>query len=481
LRYIEAKYFLPQEFPLIYVGMDFGTSNSSIARFEQGQIQFFEIDPKNINPHLLRSFIYLTRNYEHFLGTEAIERYLESETGRPVYWETVKVGTIENVWAGVPSTGGEAIHEIRDVTAEVDTAAYGRLLQSIKTTLRRPNVFTHGRSDSPRVQVFDRLYPVEDLIALLMRAMRESAESALGKPVEGVVIGRPVKFSDEPGADERAENLLRQAALFAGFKEVAFELEPVAAAYVYHQQAPARENLLVFDFGGGTLDLTVMKVGGSEPLEILATHGVLLGGDDLDRALIRPLKRYFGEGATLADGSPLPAHITEMLESWQMMVNLSRPRYYNVFVQAKKGSHPKAIHRLEKLVRANLGFALFQELEQAKIRLSKEPKTPIHFAINGAEIEEWVTRAQFEGLIREELEIAAEAVDTVLAQSGLPADQIHAVLRTGGSAEIPAFIEMLAQRFGEERLRALNPFETITGGLAIKASEIERRTTERRK
>ncbi|MCB9134216.1 MAG: Hsp70 family protein [Anaerolineales bacterium] len=459
---------------MIYVGMDFGTSNSSIARFEQGQIQFFEIDPKNINPHLLRSFIYMTRSYEHFLGTEAIEQYLESETGRPVYWETVKVGTIENVWAGVPSTGGEAIHEIRDVTAEVDTAAYGRLLQSIKTTLRRPNIFTHGRSDSPRVQVFDRLYPVEDLIALLMQAMRKGAEKALGKPVEGVVIGRPVKFSDEPGADEKAEGLLRLAAQFAGFKEISFELEPVAAAHVYHRQAVTRENLLVFDFGGGTLDLTVMKVGGDEPMEILATHGVLLGGDDLDRALIRPLKRYFGEGATLADGSPLPAHMTEMLESWQMMVNLSRPRYYNIFVQAKKGSHPEAIHRLEQLVRANLGFALFQELEQAKIRLSTENKTRIHFAINGAEIEEWITRTQFEGLIREELEMAAEAVDTVLAKSGLSADQIHAVLRTGGSGEIPAFIEMLAARFGPDRLRALNPFETITGGLAIKAAEIER-------
>lgn len=383
------------------------------------------------------------------------------------------MGTIENVWAGVPSTGGEAIHEIRDVTAEVDTAAYGRLLQSIKTTLRRPNVFTHGRSDSPRVQVFDRLYPVEDLIALIMRAMRDSAEKTLGHPVEGVAIGRPVKFSDEPGADEKAEAILRQAALFAGFKKIHFELEPVAAAYVYHHQTPVRENLLVFDFGGGTLDLTVMKVGNNEPLEILATHGVLLGGDDLDRALIRPLKRYFGEGATLADGSPLPAHVTEMLESWQMMVNLSRPRYYNVFVQGKKGSHPEAIQRLEKLVRANLGFALFQELEQAKIRLSKETKTKIHFTINGTDIDEWITRAQFEGLIREELELAANAVDAVLAQSGLLPGQIHAVLRTGGSAEIPAFIEMLAQRFGAERLRALNPFETIVGGLAIKASELE--------
>ncbi|NJN44745.1 MAG: Hsp70 family protein [Anaerolineae bacterium] len=263
---------------MIYAGMDFGTSNSSIARFENGQIQLFDIDLKNTNRHLLRSFIYMTRGYEHFLGTEAVEQYLANETGRPVYWETVKVGTIENVWAGVPSTGGEAIHEVRDVTAEIDTASRGRLLQSIKTTLRRPQAFTRGRSDSPRVQIFDRLYPVEDLIALLMKEMRLRAESKLGEEIEGVLIGRPVKFSDEPGVNDRAEVILRDAARFAGFKEIAFELEPVAAAYVYHQQTAERQNVLVFDFGGGTLDLTIMQVGGECTPQVLATHGVLLGG-----------------------------------------------------------------------------------------------------------------------------------------------------------------------------------------------------------
>jgi hypothetical chaperone protein len=458
---------------LIYVGMDFGTSNSSIARYENSQIRLFNIDSKNINPHLLRSFIYMTRSYDHYLGTEAIEQYLASETGRPVYWETVKVGTIENVWAGVPNTGGEAIHEIRDVTAEIDSAANGRLLQSIKTTLRRPQVFIRGRSDSPRVQVFDRLYPVEDLIALFMQRMREQAEEMMGKSVEGVVIGRPVILSDDPNTDKRGEEILREAARFAGFKEIVLELEPVAAAYVYHRQAVTRQNVLVFDFGGGTLDLTVMEVGGELPPRVLAAHGALVGGDDLDRALMRPVRKYFGEGATLEDGTPLPAHMLEMLESWQLMVNLSRPRYYEIFVQAKKGSHRDVIERLEKLVRRNLGFTLFQELEQAKIRLSRVPVTEIRFLVNGTEIREQISRSQFEGLIQDELEMAGAAVDEVLVQSGLQAGQIHTVLRTGGSAEIPAYIRLLAEKFGEDRLRALNPFETIVGGLAIKAAEVD--------
>ncbi|NJN44746.1 MAG: Hsp70 family protein [Anaerolineae bacterium] len=161
-----------------------------------------------------------------------------------------------------------------------------------------------------------------------------------------------------------------------------------------------------------------------------------------------------------------------MLESWQLMVNLSRPRYYEVFVQAKKGSQPEGIERLEKLVRQNLGFSFFQALEQAKINLSRGPFADIRFSINGTEINEKMTRSQFENLIQEEISMAGAAVDEVLTQSGLQADQIHAVLRTGGSAEIPAFINLLAGRFGAERLRALNPFETIVGGLAIKANEM---------
>lgn len=455
---------------MIKVGMDFGTSNSSIAHFENGNIQLFPTDPGNISPNLLRSFIYMTRDYEHHVGTAAIRAYLQHETGRPVYWETRPVGTIRNVWGGVPSTGGGPIFQEQEVVAEVDASQHGRLLQSIKTALRRPGTLIRGRSDSPRIQVFDRLYPVEDLIALLMAAMRESAERELGQKVEGVVIGRPVRISEEPRIDARGEDILRDAAQFAGFKQIEFELEPVAAAYVYHLQTPERQTALVFDFGGGTLDLTIVEVGGSEEPQVLATHGVLLGGDDLDRALIGTLRKHLGEGARFQDGKPLPAHILGMLDSWQMMVELSRPRYREVMRQAMLGSDPEAIKRLEALVRLNLGFQLFQELEQAKIRLSFTDTTQIVMPLNGTEIRETVTRNQFERLIRPEIELVAQSLDAVLGKAGLRANQVQAVVRTGGSAEIPAFIRLLGEKFGQESLRPLNPFETIVGGLAIRAA-----------
>jgi hypothetical chaperone protein len=386
-----------------------------------------------------------------------------------VYWETRPVGTIRNVWSGVESTGGDPIFEERDVVAEVDVAARGRLLQSIKSALRRPGPLIRGRSDSPRIQIFERLYPVEDLIALLMRRMRECAEVALGEPVEGVLIGRPVRISEDPAIDALGEVILKEAARFAGFKEIAFELEPVAAAYAYHRVTPDRQTALVFDFGGGTLDLTVIEVGGRQAPRVLASHGILLGGDDLDRALVRLLRGYLGEGATFRDGTPLPAHILEQLDSWQSMVELSRPRYREVMRQAMLGSDPEAIRRLEALVMHNLGFQFFQELEQGKIRLSTLEATGIRMALNGSEIRETITRLRFERLIHAEIEQVEESLDEVLRQSGLGAEGIDVVVRTGGSAEIPVFIRLLERKFGAERLRPLNPFETIVGGLAFLA------------
>ena len=452
--------------------MDFGTSNSSIARYEDGRIRLFPVDPGNINPTLLRSFIYMTRDYEHHVGSDAIEQYLKHETGRPVYWETIPVGKITNVWGGVPSTGGGPIFSESEVVAEVDTAARGLHLGLVQEVqgLRRPGPLIRGRSDSPRIQIFERLYPVEDLIALLMGRMRESAESALGAPVQGVVIGRPVRISENPELDARGEQILRQAAEFAGFKSIAFELEPVAAAYDYHRQSANRHTALVFDFGGGTLDLTVVEVGGAEPPRILATHGILLGGDDLDRTLVRLLRKHLGEGAVLRDGTPLPAHILEQLDSWQSMVELSRPRYREVMRKAMQGSDPEAMQRLEALVKLNLGFKLFQELEQAKIRLSSSELTEITMPLNGTEIREQISRHQFERLIYAEIDQVDRSLDEVLRRAGLEAGRIDAVVRTGGSAEVPAFIRLLGEKFGQDRLRPLNPFQSIVGGLAYLAA-----------
>lgn len=444
---------------MIHVGLDFGTSNSSIALLKDGKIHLFELDPGSINPRMLRSFIFINRAQAHFVGSEAINQYINLETGRPVYWETKKMGQIEMVVAG----GGGPIIYWDDLLIQVDTAANGRLIQSIKTALRNPAY--------DGTKVFGKFYSIEELIAILLRALKDKCERITGGDIGWVVIGRPVKFSDDPLVDARAQEIIESAARLAGFEYIHFEYEPIAAAYVYHKGSEEREDALVFDFGGGTLDMTVMEVGGNQPPQVLATQGVLIGGDDFDRVLMEPMKKYFGEGATLRNRTPLPAHLMGMLDSWQTMVLLSRPEYKSIIRSARRGSDPESIRRLETLVNRNLGFTLFQELEKTKILLSSEATAFLEFRADGLSLKELITRPQFERLISDYVAQVDEAIDEVLKQSGLKANQIKAVLRTGGTAEIPAYVRLLTKKFGYDRMRKLSPFETIVGGLAIKAGE----------
>ncbi|MCB9135338.1 MAG: Hsp70 family protein [Anaerolineales bacterium] len=443
----------------MYVGLDFGTSNSSIALYQDGKIRLFELDPGSINPRMLRSFIFINRAQEHFTGSEAVRQYQTLETGRPVFWEMRHLGEVQMVVGG----GGGPIIYWDDLFAQVDTAANGRLIQSIKTGLRNP---AYKGTD-----VLGQYYQVEELIGIILRDLRAKCAHATGEEPTGVVLGRPVKFSDEEEVDARAQAKIEAAARLAGFEEVHFEYEPIAAAYVFHQQTAERQPILVFDFGGGTLDFTVMEVGGNTPPKVLSTNGVLLGGDDLDRAIMQPLKRFFGEGASLRNRMPLPGHLMGMLDSWQTMVLLSRPEYKSILRDARRGSDPDSIQRLENLVNKNLGFSLFQEIERAKIKLSREATAWINMEKEGLSLRDLITRPQFERLITHEVEQVDAALDETLHLSGLRADQIQAVLRTGGSSEIPAFIRLLGDKFGHDRLRELSPFETIVGGLAIRAGE----------
>src|SRR5262249_27401042 len=155
-----------------------------------------------------------------------------------------------------------------------DEAAFGRLLQSIKTALR--NELYSG------TQIFDRFYTLDELIALVLTKLKDAAEKQLGQECTEVVVGRPVKFSDKEWVSKRAEEIIYKGARQAGFKEISFQAEPIGALYVYHAATPIRQLVLVFDFGGGTLDLTVAEVGGGIAPKVLASRGVLVGGDDLD-------------------------------------------------------------------------------------------------------------------------------------------------------------------------------------------------------
>lgn len=443
------------------IGIDFGTTNSAVAYYDGETLHPVEIDPGNDNPRVLPSLIYIKRDHATSLGSSAAAEYLEQETGRRPVWEKRHMGAIEIIVGGPGSGPIQYMHDIFD---QVDIAANGRLLQSVKTVLRDP--------EYEGTVIFDRYYPVDELIAILLRTMRARAEEQLGATCDAVVLGRPVKFSEDPAISERAEEILFKAARFAGFKEITFQLEPIAAAHLYHRTAERRECALLFDFGGGTLDLTIAEVGGQGPPRVLATRGVLVGGDDLDRRVMESLLKYFGAGSHAEPGVDFPYYMLDLLKTWQTMPELSRPQELGKIRRFQEtGDNPRAMRALETLVSANVGFSLFKTIERAKVQLSTGLIAKLEFLYQAIEIRERILRRRFEELIEQEVAFVEREINAVLAEAGLRPEQVALVLRTGGSSQIPVFVALLERIFGYEKLRAMDPLTSVVGGMAVVAQE----------
>jgi len=434
-------------------GIDFGTTNSAIAFFDGRGLHRPTVDPGSANPLVLPSLLYIDRQQHATAGLAAARQYLHHETGRRATWEKRRVGEIDVVAAGVSYV--QTVHVL------VDTGAHGRLLQYIKTALRDPGY--------DGTQVFDRFYTVDELIALILRPLKASAEEQLDRECQDVVIGRPVKFSSDPAVSDRAQEILYKAARLAGFADIRFEMEPIGAMYFYHRTSPQRELALIFDFGGGTLDLTLAEVGGPTPPNIIATLGVLVGGDDLDKRLMQHLLKYFG-GLPRPGRRALPPDVLDLLENWQTMPLLSRPHFLKI-LNEYRADNPTAIDALFTLVTRNLGFQLFREIEQTKIHLSDALSALLQFEQSGIHIRETITRYKFEELIAPEIEAVDSGVRQILHDATIKPEQVDVVLRTGGTSAVPAFTDLLAEIFDRRKLLSLELLTSVVGGLAIAAHE----------
>lgn len=442
------------------LGIDFGTTNSAVAFYDGQSLRSAELEAHSETPQILPSLIYIDREHQHFLGIEAMNTYVERETGRAVRWQRHYIGEFEVMVAG-PGSG--PIVFMQDAYAWSDEAALGRLIQSVKTALRDDTY--------QGTRIFNRYYTLDELLVKLLRSLRERAEAYFGEQCEEVVIGRPVRFAHDAQGDRRAEEILYKSALWAGFRSISFRSEPIGATYLYHVESTERQRILVFDFGGGTLDFTIADVGGESPPDILATHGVLVGGDDLDRRIMESLLPYFGANAKIGR-EVFPYEMLDKLLYWQTQPEISRPEYRDILHDFRsKSSDKKAIANLETLVQKKLGFALFKEIERVKKVLSSEWVSCLEFAYDGIRIREHITRQHFERMIAPELQQVKEGLETALEKAGLSAGDIDMVARTGGSSQIPAFVQLLVDQFGENKIREMHPLASIVGGLGIVAHE----------
>jgi hypothetical chaperone protein len=441
--------------------MDFGTTNSGMAVYDGRAVRLLPLDPTNSNPAVARTALYIGNDQSINLGRAALNQYFEENVGRPV--------KMKKVWVGEVEVYGADMFYVADVYAWVDSLSPGRLFLSIKSGLRDP--------EYQGTVVGQFYYSLENLIAIYLSVARIRAERLLKRDVRQVVLGRPVRFSTDPEADELAQRRLLDSAFRAGFEKVYLQHEPVAAAYHYAAEVQREQNILVFDFGGGTLDITVMRIGGNQEGKVLATGGIPVAGDIFDQKIVRAkLPRHFGEGSSYGSPGrklPLPSWIYDIFSDWQRIIELQSPDSRRLLQEiSQTASDRQGIQSLISLVTNNYGLQMFDTIEKAKRQLSDDMATVIRLAGPGFDVTELITRSEFEKIIRAEILNIERHLDETITASGLSPGEIDAVVRTGGSSNIPAFRYMLIEKFGRDKVLATDTFSSVTSGLGIIAQGI---------
>lgn len=429
-----------------HIGIDFGTTNSSIALADgNSSIQFGSFQFRGEETSSFRSVLYL----EQFKSPSGIKR-------------------------AHSFTGPAAIERYLDATEK------GRLIQSLKSHLSSRSL--------TGTEVFGRRYRLEDLLSRIITDLRRHAEQQFGRPVRHATVGRPVRFV---GAETEEDDLfaverLREAFITAGFEHVDFEMEPVAAAYAYESTLDHDELILIGDFGGGTSDFSLLRVGpgvrarGRSNADLLGNSGVGLAGDAFDARIIRKLvSPALGSNAEARSLNKLlpavPAWIYANLERWHYLSFLRTNNVREILKSARiRTLEPEKISALIEIIEEDLGFQLHQAVQQVKYELSRSHGADFRFRDGTLDLRIAVTREEFDGWIGEELRAIEQCVDGLLKSTGVDPRDVDCVFLTGGSSFVPAVRRIFNVRFGKERIRGGNEFTSVAHGLALRAAEPSR-------
>ncbi|WP_299110816.1 molecular chaperone DnaK [uncultured Winogradskyella sp.] len=293
--------------------------------------------------------------------------------------------------------------------------------ESKKEAERVPYKVVKGDNDTPRVDIDGRLYTPQELSAMILQKMKKTAEDYLGQDVSEAVITVPAYFND---AQRQAT---KEAGEIAGLKVRRIINEPTAAALAYGMDKKGvDQKIVVFDFGGGTHDVSILELGDGV-FEVLSTDGdTHLGGDDVDQRIIDWLAEEF-----IADES----------------------------MDLRKD--PMALQRLKEAA------------EKAKIELSSSAQTEINLpyvtatASGPKHLVRTLTRSKFEQLIDDLIKRTIEPCASALKAAGLSKSDIDEVILVGGSTRIPAVQAAVESFFGKAPSKGVNPDEVVSLGAGI--------------
>ena len=430
-------------------GLDFGTSNTSLAVWDGSSARVLPID--RIAGETMPTVLYVRRDGSALVGREAIDAYLSDNRDRGPLKREIKMLGIR-----LPST--DWTHKSLEAYILTDTSAPGRFFQALKTFLGDPL--------DTRTNVFGDAKGLEDLIALVLAHVRARAGELVGEAPEAITLGRPVRFIGSAGAQERATTRLRAAAELAGFREVRFVPEPIAAA---HAAGAAEGTAVVFDFGGGTLDLCLVRPEGNG-LQVLATAGGPIGGDRATELLIdETVAPRLGSRATWGPKQlRLPRYIVNALRDWHALSALNEKPLLDALDDLVRAGAPKReLAALRSAIELQLGYEIFQAVDGTKIELSSAATALLSFHHAEVDVDARVTRGRFERLIGPMLEEIEALIDALLRDAGLRPDAVREVIYTGGSSAIPAVRALLHRLLLSAATRDSAAFTSVAAGLAM--------------
>ncbi|MEM7123792.1 MAG: Hsp70 family protein [Pseudomonadota bacterium] len=408
-------------------GIDFGTSNSSIGVCHAGQHHLLPIQDgaTSVPTALFFSFDDDSTTFGH----AALERYFAHETGR-----------------------------------------YMRAIKSLLGT----ELFAET------TQIKRRRYGFDEIITTYLGFLRTAAGEHLGELPTHAVLGRPAFFVDNDAeADAEAQRQLEAAARAAGFDEIVFQFEPIAAALDYEQSIDSEQIAFVADIGGGTSDFSVVRVSPERARsrdrrqDILGFAGIRIGGTDFDKelALSRVMPALGLRSRLRHAGLVAPSWYFHDLATWHRINFLYDPKLLTeIRGLLRESAEPEKIRRLLAVLEKRKGHELLAGVETAKIALSQANRTTFDLARLADDICLEIDRAELEMAIAGSLERIGARIGDVLRLADVEPDAVSAVFLTGGATRMPSLQQAITEAIPDTRLVAGDVFGSVAKGLALEAA-----------
>lgn len=406
-------------------GVDFGTSNSTVGWSRPGQNALLPLEDGKVT---LPSVVFFNAEDDAFsFGRAALSGYL---------------------------------------------AGYeGRLMRSLKSLLGSSLI-------DAQTEVGGRALPFRALLTHFIAELKIRSEQAAGREFHSVVLGRPVFFVDDnPTADQRAEDTLAEIARSVGFRHVAFQYEPIAAAFDYESTVEREELVLIADIGGGTSDFSLVRLspkraGNSERRDdILATGGVHIGGTDFDKYLsLSSVMPMLGLGSRLVNNSEVPSSYYFNLATWHTINQIyTRKAWLQLKDVQRETVEREKFGRLLDLVEQRAGHWLALQVEQGKIGLSDAETVQLSLDRIAPNQALSLTRQQFNASIGHLVSTVEDTVGNLLRDAGVTPAQVDTVFFTGGSSGVQLLRHKIAALVPSAKAVEGDLFGSIGAGLALDA------------